>query len=143
MNAASRSGWAARLVVGLGLALTAVACAPQSAPQASAPTSAELPVQPAGRSTTTPGAAMQRPDSAGMQGMDHSNMPGMNHGNMQGMSGMQGHNMSGMNMQDMMAHCRQMQADASAGRPIPPDMQSMMAHCNMMGGSSQGRSRSR
>ena len=90
-----------------------------------------------------PVALADNHEAGAMQGMDHSNMPGMNHGNMQGMSGMQGHNMSGMNMQDMMAHCRQMQADAIAGRPIPPDMQSMMAHCNMMGGSSQGRSRSR
>ena len=139
---ASHRTWSARLVVGLGLALTVAACAPQGAmPQASAPTSAELPVQPAGRSTTQPASATGRMDS--MQGMDHSNMPGMNHGNMQGMSGMQGHNMSGMSMQDMMAHCRQMQADASAGRPIPPNMQSMMAHCNMMSGSSQGQSRSR
>ncbi|MCR0984138.1 hypothetical protein [Roseomonas populi] len=137
---ASHRTWSARLVVGLGLALTVAACAPQGAmPQASAPTSAELPVQPAGRSTTQPASATGRMDS--MQGMDHSNMPGMNHGNMQGMSGMQGHNMSGMNMQDMMAHCRQMQADASAGRPIPQDMQAMMAHCNQMGGASGTRAR--
>jgi uncharacterized protein involved in copper resistance len=140
MNTASRSGWAARLVVGLGLALTAAACAPQAAPVASAPTSSELPVQPAGRSTTTPGAATQHSGGAGMQGMNHSNMPGMNHGSMHGM---QGHNMSGMSMQDMMAHCRQMQADTRAGRQASPDMQAMMAHCNMMGGSSQGQSRSR
>ncbi|ONH84217.1 hypothetical protein APZ41_005220 [Roseomonas mucosa] len=131
---ASHRRWSARLVVGLGLALTAAACAPQGAmPQATVPTATELPIQPAGRSTTPTGGASGRMD--GMQGMDHSNMPGMDHSNMQGMSG--------MNMQDMMAHCRQMQADAGAGRPIPPDMQSMMAHCNMMGGSSQGRTRSR
>lgn len=123
---ASHRRWSARLVVGLGLALTAAACAPQGAmPQATVPTATELPIQPAGRSTTPTGGASGRMD--GMQGMDHSNMQGM----------------SGMNMQDMMAHCRQMQADAGTGRPIPPDMQSMMAHCNMMGGSSQGQSRSR
>ncbi|USQ74515.1 hypothetical protein [Roseomonas sp. TAS13] len=56
---------------------------------------------------------------------------------------MQGHNMSGMSMQDMMAHCRQMQADTRAGRQLSPDMQAMMEHCNMMGGSSRGQSRSR
>jgi hypothetical protein len=62
---------------------------------------------------------------------------------MQGMShsGMQGHNMSGMNMQQMMEHCRQMQADASRGTRMSPDMQAMMAHCNQMqsqGGTSSG-----
>jgi hypothetical protein len=57
--------------------------------------------------------------------MDHSNMPGM-----------QGHNMSGMSMQDMMAHCRQMQAGAHRGTAMSPDMQAMMAHCNEMSGSS-------
>ncbi|WP_073140537.1 hypothetical protein [Muricoccus roseus] len=87
-------------------------------------------------------AKLAQLDDAGtsMQGMNHANMPGMNHGNMQGM---QGHNMSGMSMQDMMAHCRQMQADTRAGRQLSPDMQAMMEHCNMMGGSSRGQSRSR
>jgi hypothetical protein len=128
MIAVSHRNWTARLVLGLGLAFTAAACAPQgAAPQASAPTSTELPVQPAGRSTTPPSAATQRPDSASMQGMSHS--------------GMQGHNMSGMSMQDMMAHCRQMQADARRGGTTSPDMQAMMAHCNQMqsqGGTSSG-----
>ena len=121
---ASHRTWSARLVVGLGLALTVAACAPQGAmPQASAPTSAELPVQPAGRSTTQPASATGRMDS--MQGMDHSNMPGMNHGNMQGMSGMQGHNMSGMNMQQMMAHCAEMRQQSRPGATMSPDMN----HC--------------
>lgn len=60
-----------------------------------------------------------------MQGMDHSNMPGM-----------QGQSMSGMNMQQMMAHCAQMRAEARPGAAMTPEMQSMMAHCNQMGSSS-------
>ena len=123
MTVFSRRTWSVRLALGLGLAFTAAACAPQGAlPQASAPTSAELPRQPAAGSTTQPSSAMGRTDS--MQGMDHSNMQGM-----------QGHNMSGMSTQDMMAHCRQMQANIRPGATMSPDMQTMMAHCNQMGGS--------
>ena len=64
------------------------------------------------------------PMSGSMQGMDHSRMPGM-----------QGGNMSGMNMQQMMAHCAQMRAEARPGAPMTAEVQSMMAHCNQMGGS--------
>jgi hypothetical protein len=121
MTAASHRSWTARLVVGLGLALAlaAAACAPQGAsPQASAPPASQMSLQPAA------------PSGGGMQGMDHSNMQGM-----------QGHNMSGMSMQDMMAYCRQMQADARHGTAMSPDMQAMMAHCNQMqsqGGATPG-----
>ncbi|PHK93033.1 hypothetical protein SAMN02745194_04715 [Roseomonas rosea] len=131
MTAASRRSLTARLVIGFGLALTAAACAPQGAtPQASVPPASQMSLQPSGQAAASSGG--------GMSGMDHSNMPGMSHSNMQGM---QGHNMSGMSMQDTMAHCRQMQADAGRGARMSPDMQAMMAQCSQMqsqGGSTSG-----
>ena len=49
--------------------------------------------------------------TGGMSGM------GMQGHDMRGMSGMQGHDMSAMNMQQMMAHCDQMDRSMGASRP--------------------------
>ena len=75
MTIASHGFRNARLALGLTLALGAAACAQQAAPPASAPSAADLSIQPAGRSTAAPATSMQ--------GMDHSNMPGMRGGSMQ------------------------------------------------------------
>lgn len=149
MTIISTRSWAARVVVGLGLAVTVAACAPQGGPQASAPPASQMSLPPPGQAATPPGGSMPGMNHSNMPGMNHSSMPGMNHSNMPGMNhsnmpGMQGGNMqgggmSGMSMQDMMKHCTQMRADARPGMTMSPDMQAMMAHCDQMGGSTPRR----
>lgn len=87
-----------------GLAMAVAGCAPQqNAPLVTAPPASQL-------SSPAPGAAA--PAARGTT--------------------MQGHSMGGMNMQQMMAHCAQMRAQARSGAALAPEMQSMMAHCDQM-----------
>jgi hypothetical protein len=50
----------------------------------------------------------------------------------QGMSGVQGHSMAGMDHQAMMAQCADMRRQVQQGGRLTPDMQQMMAHCDQM-----------
>ena len=98
------------------LLLGVAACASQpGGPPAATPSSSQMSLPPT--STTPPGS------SAGQGNM--GSMPGHD------MSGMPGQGMGGMDMQQMMAHCQKMRAQARQGT-MSPQMQQMMQHCQMM-----------
>ncbi|MFC4168629.1 hypothetical protein [Teichococcus aestuarii] len=112
----------AALAATLLLGLAACASQPGGAPAAT-PTSSQMSLPPT--PTTPPGTSAAQGSMGSMPGHDMSGMQGQSAG------GMQGHNMGGMNMQQMMAHCQQMRAQARQGT-LSPQMQQMMQHCQMM-----------